>query len=57
LPAMAGVLWSTMRWVEWRRGATSRISGELCLRKVDALDHRRQHVLLSAQLSSGLLKR
>jgi hypothetical protein len=52
-----GVLWSAVREIVWRRGPTARVSCELDLGQVDALDGRRQHVLLGAQFASGLFQR
>jgi hypothetical protein len=38
-------------------GASSRVGGELGLRQIDALDGRRQCVLLGVQFVGGLLQR
>jgi hypothetical protein len=57
VPAAADVLWLAMWWITWCCGAATRVGGELCLRKVYALDGRRERVLLGAQVARGLLKR
>jgi hypothetical protein len=57
LPAAAGVLWSAVRWIAGWRSATFRVGGKLRLRQVNALDARRQCILLDAQFTDGLLQR
>jgi hypothetical protein len=56
LPTAADVLWSAVRWIIGRCSAAFRVGSELSLRQVNALDGRRQRVLLGAQFADGLLQ-